>query len=764
KFSKVKITYNEAYVNLFLENGDRLASGAVIESFSKLFVKGVDMVVTEPSAPTEILIEAVIPKEYNREVKQIVLIDVLSGAKKIESKDNLCLTLQSDGSASVTPVLFEFDVLPAGSYVGNVLLSGHSSNVSLVQSSVQNNIIQIFALGAGESKFDIVLPNGLTKTISYKVISPLKEDSLIVDAPSGLESKFVGDKNPLAVGRETPLLSVAIHKSIVNEKGVRLKVSHYPENASFENVTYSVKTGANFLIVQNSMLIGREEGRARVSAKFEYLVLVSGVFEKREQIFEFDVDVYVPIENFYFSTNHISVADFNTVGVFKKDEATKFIVPNIYPLNATNGKAANIEYEVSGGGKPDKDGIISNEFLSFNPKTGEIVGRLTASVSNPTIITAKITDLNNVFKINITVEVILFEKVAEIVVDNIVNLKEDSIVLSAGNPNFQILARTVAVTAHNKKIKYDFMPLNAESVGAIEVSADGLVSLALSASELIGKNSIEGFIRLSSEDSYLSDTVTPTWYEEVRVIVSLGTNQNPYIIKTKEEFMKIGTPIGLSRHYLICGTINLENEPIVPFGEFSGSMKQFGAGSGRIIGINLTKDNNSKVGLFEKVSGTISGISFEGKINYSGAAEQIGLICAENIGTIEDCSVSIQSSKVMSTNGHAAISVFVGKNSGTISFNYKNIDGSAFVLMNGGSNFEVVGDGCFVGSVCGDNSGTISCLDPLLSNGYVAIVNISALSSSALGGLVGKNSGGISFAKVSGIVRGAENVGGLVGS
>ncbi|MEG1500273.1 MAG: hypothetical protein RR400_04340, partial [Clostridia bacterium] len=49
KFSKVKITYNEAYVNLFLENGERIVSGQEIDSSTKLFVKGVDMVVTEPS-------------------------------------------------------------------------------------------------------------------------------------------------------------------------------------------------------------------------------------------------------------------------------------------------------------------------------------------------------------------------------------------------------------------------------------------------------------------------------------------------------------------------------------------------------------------------------------------------------------------------------------------------------------------------------------------------------------------------------------------
>ena len=238
--------------------------------------------------------------------------------------------------------------------------------------------------------------------------------------------------------------------------------------------------------------------------------------------------------------------------------------------------------------------------------------------------------------------------------------------------------------------------------------------------------------------------------------------------------------------------------------------------------MRITRENYKVIstdtcfGLFNSVSGTIKNVIFDrveinielDKNNTSaGTPVNIGIITAVNNGSIENCSVNIISSKIQfnsdksnqdgqiegAQNTTYRIGLIAGLNNETIKYNNTNI-GSIYSYMTdcySGGKLEVkVESGnvkfdettnIYIGGAVGENNGTISSIykdksDQSVRTLITSVVNIDVLLdynevdcprgiNTALGGIVGYNTGTINNVAISGAisVNDKANVGGIAG-
>ena len=755
------IIYDNNYITIYNNTKNIISSGERIQSGTTLFVKGNTNIVGN----TEIrfLVEGM--AGISDDIVAVVPVVVHEGAKEIAGADSIVLKLADDGSASDEVYNYVFDVSPSGAYSGDVWVEAKSTIIAL-QKDENSNIIKIKALSSGKTKIVMTLGNGVTKTVEVEVICEMNENSLILDAPNSTESEFVGEKSPVVVSRAMPLQKLVIQRSRAYEKAVPLNFSYYPQNASNIEYNYTVTKISgekeNIIEIVGNSLVGKNEGKARVEVEVSYVKFVNGQKEIRSQTFSFEVEVYVAVTSFYFSDTSVTVADLNSVGFYKLSEATKKIQSYIYPLDATNRK---IEYTLSGSGESG-DGILENDYISFNTETGEITGRLNSGTTAVrTTITAKLVDFTREYIITIDVDVEKYELVRNIVIDNISSSSE--LVLSAGHPTFQIIAHAEKITANNRTLVYSFIPKNDDSVGVISVDQNGFVRLDVNRATTDG---LGGIIRISAQDSFKRDNINADTYRDINVSVAIGTEDSPYPISSAEELLALDSAEALAKFYKIVGVIDLKNKPISPLGELTGGI--IGTKGARIIGINIAGDIDGYAGLFTKIApeAYVKNVGFAGSINYSGEAQNVGLLAGINNGTIENCSVELGKSEIRMF-ANSFVGGLVGTNNARIE-NIIEIDGANFSLMRHSGEFyvEVTGEvEVVVGGVVGKNSlsGTIlrkiNSVSLYGTNGYSANVNMRTVGAVATGAIVGTNEGSCLSLASCGKIVGEKNVGGFVG-
>ena len=763
------ISYDPTLITVYDSNKKAVASGSTVLSGTNLWVKGNTGAIGQTAVDFFVEgIEGICDNLYAS-----VPVEVYEGVQGVEGTDSICLTLDADGSESEEVFKYQFDVLPSGAYTGDVWVEAASSIIAL--SLDEGNVVNIKALSAGQTSFTITLQNGITKQVEVDVISPLREDSLVVDVPTSSENEFVGSKTPVVVGRLQPLDKVVIQKSIAYEKAVPLIFNYYPLNASISEFKYSVEKvsgdGDNIVEIVNNSLVGKGEGVANVKVEVLYNLVENGQKIEKSQVFEFKVEVYVAVSQFYFSDTNITVADLNTVGFYKISDATKRLNTYIYPLNATYGKFENIKWVLSQGrANAQNPSVLENDYVTFNTLTGEITGRLQPGITpNPTEITATLIDQANVYSVTITINVVTYEQVKSIIVDNVA-IPGGQISLSAGKPTFSILAHAIDVTAHNKTLLYKFIAKDEESAQAVSVDENGIVRLdvGMANTSLAG-----GYIRISAQDSYKNDNINPQLYVDIPVVISIGTKESPYQISTKQELLAINTPEALAKYYKIVGIIDLKGEEIAPLGVLAGGL--VGANGAKIIGINLTSDKDGRVGLFSEISptGSISNIGFAGSINYKGNAESVGLVCGINNGEISNVKVELSQSKVtLLESGY--VGGVAGQNNASITTNISpNQTNIELVTSKAGATIEVYSEGegsqVHVGGAVGFNTvdGTIArhIMGVSLYNydGYTTYINIYTNNCFSTGGVVGLNNGTLLGVASAGKIVGDNNVGGVVG-
>lgn len=755
------IIYDTNYITIYNNTKNIIGSGERIQSGATFYVQGVTNVVG--STEIRFLVEGM--QGISDDIVAIVPVVVHEGAKEISGADSIVLKLSDDGSASDEIYNYLFDVSPSGAYSGDVWVEAKSTIIAL-QKDDNSNTIKIKALSSGKTKIVMTLGNGVTKTVEVEVICEMNENSLIVDAPNSTESEFVGKKFPVVVSRANPLQQLVIQRSRAYEKAVPLNFSYYPQNASNIEYNYTITKISgekeNIVEIVGNSLVGRNEGKAHVEVEVSYVKFVDGQKEVRSQTFSFEVEVYVAVNSFYFSDTTVTVADLNSVGFYKLNEATKKIQSYIYPLDATNQK---IQYTLSGSGETG-DGILENDYISFNTETGEITGRLNSGTTAVrTTITAKLFDFTREYIVTIDVDVEKYELVRNIVIDNIPQSGE--LILSAGHPTFQIIAHAEMITANNRTLVYSFIPQNDDSVGVVSVDQNGFVRLDVNRATSEG---LGGIIRISAQDSFKRDNINADTYRDIKVSVAIGTEDSPYPISSAEELLALNSAEALAKFYKIVGVIDLKGKPISPLGELTGGI--IGTKGSRIIGINIACDLEGNAGLFSKIapSAYVKNVGLAGAINYVGEAQNIGLLAGINNGIIQNCSVELGKSDVQ-VSANSCVGGLVGTNNAQI-LNIIEIDKSNFSLMRHTGEMKVTATSdseVFVGGVVGKNSlsGTILRQIHGVSlygfNGYTANVNMKATGTTAVGAIVGQNEGTCLSLASCGKIEGENNVGGYVG-
>ena len=202
----------------------------------------------------------------------------------------------------------------------------------------------------------------------------------------------------------------------------------------------------------------------------------------------------------------------------------------------------------------------------------------------------------------------------------------------------------------------------------------------------------------------------------------LGTEERPYLIKKSSQFESIKD---LSAHYKLISDIDFEGKTITPLGTLSGSLD----GNGYAIH-NFKISVSSDTGLFAKIAdgaevknltiGKDNGLndtySATIYIGYNGNMKSIaGVVCADNYGTIENCTVIDVHVKIDRSNPdwgrEDTLDSIVG---GIAGRNYNTIKNCAVVKSHVTGKSETEKDSSpakcrvYAGGISGKNEGTIN--------------------------------------------------------
>ena len=228
-----------------------------------------------------------------------------------------------------------------------------------------------------------------------------------------------------------------------------------------------------------------------------------------------------------------------------------------------------------------------------------------------------------------------------------------------------------------------------------------------------------------------------------------GTQEDPFIIATADQFARIGTAgILWDKVFVLDSDLDLSDFDFPRIGVCNGTAftGTFNGGNHTISNLTMDKDNMSafSLGMFGYIgtSGTVHNLNLQ-NITVKGGwlAENVGMLAGFNQGTVADCSVN---GNVSCWTSGMDIGGLAGNNSGSIvrSCSTGNVSGESY-------NREL-------GGLVGHNSGSI--------NNCFSKADVFA-GSESLGGLVGANcyGGEISDCYAGGSISGGQYVGGLVG-
>ncbi|NOU65544.1 hypothetical protein GC096_16035 [Paenibacillus sp. LMG 31461] len=224
--------------------------------------------------------------------------------------------------------------------------------------------------------------------------------------------------------------------------------------------------------------------------------------------------------------------------------------------------------------------------------------------------------------------------------------------------------------------------------------------------------------------------------------VGMGTESDPYQIKTVEEFDTVRNYLDPGLYFKLTADIDLSSygQGWLPIGGSSGRFQGHMDGNGhKITGLTINRPNDNFSGLFGYIDydASVSNMILE-NVNVTGKQYVGGLVGRIDGGEISNSYVS---GSVTGT------SASVG---GLIGYNYYGTVSNSF------SKAIVTGSSTNVGGLVGANFGEIS-------YGYAA-GNVKGTGTN-VGGLIGTNSGTISYSYAAGSVTGSgTKVGGLIGN
>ncbi len=347
--------------------------------------------------------------------------------------------------------------------------------------------------------------------------------------------------------------------------------------------------------------------------------------------------------------------------------------------------------------------------------------------------------------------------------------------------------------------------------GKLTAEGAGKAKLIVIAKDQLTNNSLTGITNYFNTGLYIANKS----YLMIDIIVSDGSEQNPYLIASAKDFRNIASDYVdnvNNKHYALVADIDLGGQSL-SFGTFTGTISSFQENDNTnnrfsVYGIMLDEQNPTLFKQLGTASSTKDDLYFENidfyvDINYKTTKQQlddkqkladilIGLV-GINYGKIEDVTVTI-SGKVNANNlaNKYIIGSMVATNAGTGSIVISNTE---LVGVNG----DIVVENSslasvYLGGVIGVNEGELigANREPEIQDGenevkydvyydnqgatadiklQVQSVDTKNIDNSAVGGLVGYNKGIIANAYSMGSILGVDdannltvnNIGGLIG-
>lgn len=263
-----------------------------------------------------------------------------------------------------------------------------------------------------------------------------------------------------------------------------------------------------------------------------------------------------------------------------------------------------------------------------------------------------------------------------------------------------------------------------------------------------------------------------------------GTPEDPYQIDSVFGWLTLmAAPSDWDKHFIMIADVDLQDIPLTPVGDSSTAFIGTFNGNNHVVRNAVINVPCDSVGLFGRSFGQISNLSVV-SVNASGCRYVGGLI-GTNTGIVNNCSVtsSVVGSCSNCIDSPSCVGGLVGRNSslygGMIShcqaicivsgdYNAGGLVGE----NNGGIITSCSSDGTVsgqveVGGLVGTNNQMYSAPIPVIENCYSSSQVQSDFNSQRMGGLIGDNSGIVSYCYATGSVAcdpNASNLGGLIGS
>lgn len=282
------------------------------------------------------------------------------------------------------------------------------------------------------------------------------------------------------------------------------------------------------------------------------------------------------------------------------------------------------------------------------------------------------------------------------------------------------------------------------------------------------------------------------------IILSNGSEANPYLIKNAKDFWQIDDSEDfLKSYYMLMTSISLKNssnEGNQPITNFKGSITTYEKNIYHIYDIKL---NNTQKNIFSNFYGTMFGVQFVVDFSYditSSSSENLGVFDELKANaTLTNVGVEVAGNVKLNGTGPFYFGSLVAQNSGEIEYKAKIVENAGelnektytynnVIGVTGSLNFEGNAN-VYIGGLVAQNFGTINGSEQVKSGGANNIVfsssqgRTNALSSifisstmqttsdSAIGGVVGRNESIIMNAYVQATINASNNsnVGGVVG-
>ena len=344
-----------------------------------------------------------------------------------------------------------------------------------------------------------------------------------------------------------------------------------------------------------------------------------------------------------------------------------------------------------------------------------------------------------------------------------------------------------------------------DSEGLLTATGAGRVKLIIIAKDRL-YNNLSSITNYFNTKAYIQNNAS---YIIVDIIVSDGSEENPYLIASGDDFRKIAQDFNADKinnyHYALVNNITLGGKAISFDGKFNGSIKSFDENRYTIYGIILNEKNPTLFNVLgddssiDIVNPRLKNIDFYVDVNYVSTVKSstslkpimIGLI-GENYALIENITVTI-SGNIDANNieNIYTIGSMVVKNYGKVVIDDNKLIGvQGDVLVKQSALSRIV-----LGGVIGENQGTLiganteNEIDTYSgeveyevyydNQGATADINLQVynvssehLNSSAVGGVIGYNNEGLMSNVYSmGTVKGVDsagnlsvnNIGGLIG-